>query len=84
VYGLRKDLPFREDMKIDKPISPFAASKAAGEQICYTYSHLYGINTVCLRLFSAYGERQRPDSVIHKFSRLIAEGKILPVYGTGN
>ena len=83
VYGVRKDLPFNEDMKINKPISLYAASKAAGEQICYTYSHLYGISIICLRLFSVYGPRQRPDSAIHKFSRLIAEGKPLHVFGHG-
>lgn len=83
VYGARKEVPFREDMKIGKPISPYAASKASGEQICYTYSHLYGINTVCLRFFSVYGPRQRPDSAIHKFSRQIIEGKHLQVFGHG-
>lgn len=83
VYGARKDIPFKEDMKIGKTISPYAASKAAGEQICYTYSHLYGISTVCLRFFSAYGPRQRPDSAIHKFSRQIVEGKPLQVFGHG-
>lgn len=83
VYGSQKRGPFSEDMKIDKPISPYAATKAAGEQICYTYSHLYGINMVCLRFFTVYGPRQRPDLAIHKFSRLIAEGKPLPVFGDG-
>jgi UDP-glucuronate 4-epimerase len=83
VYGARKSGPFKEDMKIDKLISPNAVTKAAGEQICYTYSHLYRINTVCLRFFTVYGPKQRPDSVIHKFSRLIAEKKPLPVFGDG-
>jgi UDP-glucuronate 4-epimerase len=83
VYGSRKDGPFREDMKIDKPISPYAATKASGEQICYTYSHLFGINIVCLRFFTVYGPRQRPDLAIHKFSRLISEEMPIPVYGDG-
>jgi len=83
VYGAKKELPFKEDMKIGKPISPYAASKAAGEQICYTYSHLYGISTVCLRFFTVYGSRQRPDSSIHKFSRQIVEEKPLQVFGQG-
>lgn len=83
VYGARKDVPFKEDMKIGKTISPYAASKAAGEQICYTYSHLYGISIVCLRFFCVYGPRQRPDSAIHKFSRQIVEGKSLQVFGHG-
>lgn len=84
VYGSQKKGPFTEDMKIDKPISPYAATKASGEQICYTYSHLYGMKIVCLRFFTVYGPRQRPDLAIHKFSRLIAEGKPLPVFGDGS
>lgn len=83
VYGARKDGPFNEEMKIDRPISPYAATKAAGEQICYTYSHLYGINIVCLRFFTVYGPRQRPDLAIHKFAKLITEGKPIPVFGDG-
>ncbi|MDD3012503.1 MAG: GDP-mannose 4,6-dehydratase [Candidatus Gastranaerophilales bacterium] len=83
VYGSRKDGPFNEEMKIDKPISPYAATKAAGEQICYTYSYLYNMNIVCLRFFTVYGPRQRPDLAIHKFSKLINEGKSIPVFGDG-
>lgn len=84
VYGARKDGPFNEEMKIDKPISPYAATKAAGEQLCYTYSHLYDINITCLRFFTVYGPRQRPDLAIHKFSKLINEGKPIPVFGDGS
>ncbi|OGH96715.1 MAG: epimerase, partial [Candidatus Melainabacteria bacterium GWF2_32_7] len=84
VYGSRKDGPFHEEMNINKPISPYAATKAAGEQICYTYSHLYNMNTVCLRFFTVYGPRQRPDLAIHKFSRLIQEEKPIPVFGDGS
>jgi UDP-glucuronate 4-epimerase len=83
VYGSRKDIPFHEDMKIDRPISPYAATKAANEQICYTYSHLYGINTVCLRFFTVYGPRQRPDLAIYKFTKLINENKPIEMYGDG-
>lgn len=83
VYGVRTDGPFNEEMKIDKPISPYAATKAAGEQICYTYSHLYGMNISCLRFFTVYGPRQRPDLAIHKFSKLIYEGKPITVFGDG-
>ena len=83
VYGSRENGPFNEEMKIDKPISPYAATKAAGEQLCYTYHHLYNINFVCLRFFTVYGPGQRPDLAIHKFSRLIREGKPLPVFGDG-
>jgi UDP-glucuronate 4-epimerase len=70
-------------MMINKPISPYAATKAAGEQICFTYSHLYAMNIVCLRFFTVYGPRQRPDLAIHKFSKLINEGKPIPVFGDG-
>lgn len=83
VYGSRTDGPFNEDMKIDKPISPYASTKAAGEQICYTYSHLFGINISCLRFFTVYGPRQRPDLAIHKFSKLIYEGKPIHMFGDG-
>ena len=83
VYGERTDDPFNEEMIINKPISPYAATKASNEQMCYTYSRLYGINIVCLRFFTVYGPRQRPDSAIHKFSRQIVEGKTLQVFGHG-
>lgn len=83
VYGARYDGPFQEEMKIDRPISPYAATKAAGEQICFTYSHLYNINITCLRFFTVYGPRQRPDLAIHKFFKLINEEKPVPLYGDG-
>lgn len=83
VYGSRPDGPFHEEMKIDRPISPYAATKASNEQMCYTYSHLYKINMTCLRFFTVYGPRQRPDLAIHKFSKLINEGKEIPVFGDG-
>jgi UDP-glucuronate 4-epimerase len=83
VYGSRDFGPFTEDMDINRPVSPYAATKSAGEQICYTYSHLYGINVVCLRFFTVYGPRQRPDLAIHKFAKLINEGKPITVFGDG-
>lgn len=83
VYGENKKVPFAEDDPIFRPISPYAATKAAGELICHTYSHLFGIRTVCLRFFTVYGARQRPDLAIHKFARLIDEGKPIPVFGDG-
>ncbi len=83
VYGSRKDGPFSEELRIDRPISPYAATKAANEQICYTYSHLYDMNIICLRFFTVYGPRQRPDLAIHKFTKLINEGKTIPVFGDG-
>ncbi|HEV7701732.1 MAG TPA: GDP-mannose 4,6-dehydratase [Pyrinomonadaceae bacterium] len=83
VYGVNEKVPFAEDDPIFNPISPYAATKAAGELICHTYSHLYGIRCVCLRFFTVYGARQRPDLAIHKFSRLITEGKPIQVFGDG-
>jgi UDP-glucuronate 4-epimerase len=83
VYGINAKVPFSEDDPIRQPISPYAATKAAGELLCHTYSHLYGIRCVCLRFFTVYGPRQRPDLAIHKFARLITEGKAIPVFGDG-
>jgi UDP-glucuronate 4-epimerase len=84
VYGNNEKVPFSETDNVDNPISPYAATKKAGELICYTYSHLYGIDMTCLRFFTVYGPRQRPDLAIHKFARLIEQGKAIPVYGDGS
>jgi UDP-glucuronate 4-epimerase len=83
VYGNNKKVPFSEDDNIDFPISPYAATKKAGELICYTYYHLHGISITCLRYFTVYGPRQRPDLAIHKFARLIEDGKPISIYGDG-
>ncbi len=83
VYGINAKVPFSEDDPIRQPISPYAATKAAGELLCHTYSHLYGLRCVCLRFFTVYGPRQRPDLAIHKFARLISEGRAIPVFGDG-
>ncbi|HEY0429538.1 MAG TPA: GDP-mannose 4,6-dehydratase [Pyrinomonadaceae bacterium] len=83
VYGINCKIPFSEDDRIHQPISPYAATKAAGELLCHTYSHLYNIRTVCLRFFTVYGARQRPDLAIHKFSKLIWEDKPIPLFGDG-
>lgn len=83
VYGSRSQVPFREDEDITKPISPYAATKVSGEAICYTMSHLYKLPTLCLRFFTVYGPRQRSDLAIHKFTKLIDEGKSIPVFGDG-
>jgi UDP-glucuronate 4-epimerase len=83
VYGINAKVPFSEDDPIRQPISPYAATKAAGELLCHTYSHLYGLRCVCLRFFTVYGARQRPDLAIHKFARLIDSGKPIPVFGDG-
>ena len=84
VYGINARVPFSEDDPIRKPISPYAATKAAGELLCHTYSHLYDMRCVCLRFFTVYGPRQRPDLAIHKFARLISEGNPIPVFGDGS
>jgi UDP-glucuronate 4-epimerase len=83
VYGINGKVPFSEDDRIHQPISPYAATKAAGELMCHTYSHLYDIRTVCLRFFTVYGARQRPDLAIHKFTKLITEGRPIQVFGDG-
>lgn len=83
IYGCSAKLPFKESDQIANPISPYAATKAAAELLCQTYSHLYGIRMTCLRFFTVYGARQRPDLAIHKFARLILEGKPIPIFGDG-
>jgi UDP-glucuronate 4-epimerase len=84
VYGNNKKVPFSEEDNVDFPISPYAATKKAGELICHTYHHLYEISVTCLRYFTVYGPRQRPDLAIHKFACLIEQGKPIPVYGDGS
>ena len=83
VYGINAKVPFSEDDPIRQPISPYAATKGAGELLCHTYSHLYGLRCICLRFFTVYGPRQRPDLAIHKFAKLITQGKPIPVFGDG-
>jgi UDP-glucuronate 4-epimerase len=83
VYGVNSRIPFSEDDAIASPISPYAATKIAGEAACHAYSHVHGMRVVCLRLFTVYGARQRPDLAIHKFARLISEGKPVPIFGDG-
>ncbi|MFD0696380.1 GDP-mannose 4,6-dehydratase [Paenibacillus sp. GCM10027628] len=84
VYGNHAHVPFSEKDAVDSPISPYAATKKAGELLCYTYHRLYKINTACLRFFTVYGPRQRPDLAIHKFARLILDGQSIPFYGDGS
>lgn len=83
VYGNCTAEKFSEDLKISEPISPYAATKSSCEQFIYTYSKLYGINAVCLRFFTVYGPKQRPDLAIRKFIELIEQEKPIPVYGDG-
>lgn len=83
VYGINKKVPFSEEDRLEKTISPYAMTKFSGEQLCANYSHLYGIRTVCLRFFTVYGPRQRPDLAISKFTALIDAGLPVPKYGDG-
>jgi len=84
VYGNQKKVPFSEEDDVNEPISPYAATKRAGELICHSYWHLYRMPISCLRFFTVYGPRQRPDLAIHKFTRLIAAGKPIPIFGDGS
>lgn len=84
VYGNAARVPFAESDPAAAPISPYAASKRAGELFCHGYAHLYGLSTVALRFFTVYGPRQRPDLAIHKFARLLSEGRPIPFFGDGS
>ncbi len=84
VYGDDAPAPFREDYAATKPISPYAATKRAGELLAASYVHLFGMRVISLRFFTAYGARQRPDLAIHAFTRLIAEGRPVPMFGDGS
>ncbi len=84
VYGNNATVPFREDDPAAEPISPYAATKRAAELMCHAYWHLHRLPVACLRLFTVYGPRQRPDLAIHKFTRLISEGQPIPVFGDGS
>jgi UDP-glucuronate 4-epimerase len=84
VYGNFGRVPFSEEDPVVEPISPYAATKRAGELICYSYWHLYKLPIFCLRFFTVYGPRQRPDLAIQKFIRLVDSGKPLPIFGDGS
>jgi UDP-glucuronate 4-epimerase len=83
VYGNNPKTPFSEDDRVDDPISPYAATKKAGELLCHAYAHLHRLPVACLRFFTVYGPRQRPDLAIHKFAKLMRAGKPLPFFGDG-
>jgi UDP-glucuronate 4-epimerase len=83
VYGLDSKTPFTENDSCIRPLSPYAASKRAGELLAFTEHHLYETAVTCLRFFTVYGPRQRPDLAIHKFTRLIAQGKPIQLFGDG-
>jgi UDP-glucuronate 4-epimerase len=84
VYGINKKVPFAEADPIERTISPYAATKLAGEQICSNYAHLFGIHCQCLRFFTVYGPRQRPDLAISKFTKRILAGEPIQQYGDGS
>jgi UDP-glucuronate 4-epimerase len=83
VYGMSSRAPFSEEQPQLHPISPYAATKLAGELFCYTYAHLYALPAICLRFFTVFGPRQRPDLAIHKFVARIERGEPLPIFGEG-
>jgi len=83
VYGKNRKVPFAEEDRLEAMISPYAVTKRTGELFCYVYHHLYGLNISCLRFFTVYGPRQRPEMAIHKFARLIEQGEKIPLYGDG-
>ena len=83
VYGNCKEVPFREDMIVDFAISPYAATKKANEVMAHVYHKLYDMNIIMLRFFTVYGPKQRPDLAINKFTRLMLEGKEIPMFGDG-
>lgn len=84
VYGDNTPAPFREDAVCDQPISPYAATKRAGELISAVYAHLHDLRIAALRFFTVYGPRQRPDLAIHRFTRLVANGRPVPQFGDGS
>jgi UDP-glucuronate 4-epimerase len=84
VYGVTNKVPFAEDDPCLRPISPYAVTKLAGEFFCHAYAHLYEIPTLCLRFFTVYGPRQRPDLAIRRFATLMESGKPIPVFGDGS
>ena len=84
VYGVGTPAPFREDAPCDRQVSPYAASKRAMEHFARTWHELYGLDIACLRYFTVYGPRQRPEMAIHKFARLIESGESIPVFGDGS
>lgn len=83
VYGGLETVPFSETAALSRPISPYASTKLAGEHICYTYHHLYGTPITCLRFFTVYGPRQRPEMAIHQFVRQIEDGQPVKMFGDG-
>src|SRR6202007_2676803 len=84
VYGASGTTPFREDQVLTQTLSPYACTKLAGEHLCSNYSYLYQLRVICLRFFTVYGPRQRPDLAIRKFTDMITRGQPIPLYGDGS
>jgi UDP-glucuronate 4-epimerase len=84
VYGAHDTVPFSEKDVVNRPVSPYAATKLSGEQICFTYHHLYQVPVTCLRFFTVYGPRQRPEMAIHLFANKMVRGEPITVYGDGS
>jgi UDP-glucuronate 4-epimerase len=84
VYGGNTKVPFSEDDPVNQPVSPYAATKRAGELICHSYAHNFGMHITCLRFFTVYGPRQRPEMAIHKFARLMSDRREIPIFGKGD
>ena len=84
VYGNNRKVPFHEDDRVDAPISPYAATKKAGEELCHVYHAVHGFSILALRFFTAYGPRQRPEMAIHAFTRRLFAGEPIPVFGDGS
>jgi UDP-glucuronate 4-epimerase len=84
VYGINSKVPFAEQDPITRPVSPYAATKRAGELLCHTYHHLYGLRVTCLRFFTVYGPRQRPEMAIYSFTERMLAGRPVPMFGDGS
>jgi UDP-glucuronate 4-epimerase len=84
VYGDSAPVPLCEDDPADRPISPYAATKRAGELLVHSHCHLYGLGALCLRFFTVFGPRQRPDLAIHKFAGMLRDGEVIPMFGDGS
>jgi UDP-glucuronate 4-epimerase len=84
VYGNNRKVPFHEDDRVDFPISPYAATKKAGEELCHVYHAVHGFSILALRFFTAYGPRQRPEMAIHAFTQRLFAGDPIPVFGDGS
>jgi UDP-glucuronate 4-epimerase len=84
VYGEREAGPFRETDPVERPVSPYAATKRAGELVAHTFHHAHGLSVTCARIFTAYGPRQRPDLAIRKFAECMRRGAPIPIYGDGS